>query len=144
MWAVEPIPNEDNLYFRIHKSFIKNNREYPSESAFTNTPKDGDNISTDWSKYANPEQCRDLVSKIYNNEGIPKDPRNYSIYSFGVGAVRNIKSITPEVIHEPIFNNPEIPGKPNNRAHSIIKTSKTGNDTRFRMELVELGNWEIR
>jgi len=144
MWPVEPIPDEDKLYFRIHKTFLQKNPELPPASAFTNTPKDGDNISTDWSKYATPEECRDLVSKMVNKEGKSKDPNQYTVYSFGVGDVRKMKAITPEVIHDPIYNEPEALGKPNNRAHSIIKTGKTGNDTRFRMELVELGRWAIR
>jgi len=145
MWPVDPIPDEDRLYFRIHKkTFLLNNPERPPASAFTNTPKEGDNISTDWSKYATPEQCRELVSKMVNAKGVPKNPNDYSVYSFGVGDVRNMKSITPEVLHDPIYNEPEIPGQPNNRAHSIIKTSRTGNDPRFRMELVELGHWKIR
>ncbi len=65
MWEKEHIPDEDFLYCRVHYQFInrKVNPTIPKESAFTNTPRDGDNLSTDWEKYTTAENCRNLVAK---------------------------------------------------------------------------------
>lgn len=145
MWPIEYIPNEDKLHCRVHKAFLKNNDESPSASAFKNTPEDGDNLSTDWSKYSTPEQCREIVSKmIHAKTMLPKRPDDYFVYSFGVEAIRRILPIKPGVLHDPIFNHPEVINQPNNRAHSIIRTSREGNDNYFRLELVRIGEWSIK
>ena len=38
MWAVEEIPNEDEVYIRVALSFISKDN-MPRASAFSNTPK---------------------------------------------------------------------------------------------------------
>lgn len=64
-------------------------------------------MSTDWSRYATPEQTR--------NRGVRSGPENNAVLEFDVGAVRSI----PEQVvqHSPIFNDPE---EPDNRAHTEV------------------------
>ena len=119
MWKVQDIPNKDDIYIRISHSFISKKDQLPSASAFLNTPKDGKNLSCDWSEHCTPESSRELIGKQKKGE-VYKDPNLFFIWSMCVGLVREKVVPSQDVIHEPIYNNPEKDGKPNNRAHSII------------------------
>jgi len=125
--------------------FISSKDLKPRASAFRNTPVTGDNLSCDWDRYCTAESSRALIGRQFNAKtGKLKDPEKFYIYKFNVGAVRNIKfpGREQEIEHDPIYTDPEIEGRPNNIAHSVMIGDK-GNDEEFRLKLVEKGSWAI-
>ncbi len=139
------IPNEDHVFCRVGIDFISSKDYKPRASAFRNTPVKGNNLSCDWDKYSTAESSRALIGRQLNlKTGKPKDPRRFCIYKFNVGTVRSINfpGEEQEIEHDPIYNDPEIAGKPNNIAHSIMIGDK-GDDEEFRIKLVETGRWAI-
>jgi hypothetical protein len=117
----EIIPNEDSLYCFVNKANVDYKRgNLPRAAAFQNTPKDGDNLSSDWEKYSTPLETRDRVGmQLKKNTQDFKNPDDFGVLQMNVGILRN--EILRQIIeHDPIFNNPEILGMPNNRAHAII------------------------
>jgi hypothetical protein len=140
MWPAEAISNYHCVYIRVHKEYIKNGM--PSKSAFTNTPKEGDNLSSDWCKYCSPATSRDLIGKQKNSRGDFKNSMLFYIWKFNVIALRQM-DIPQKVEHDPFSNTPEIDGIPNNRAHSIIIGSKPINEAEFRTKMLRAGSWAI-
>jgi len=140
----EHIPNESILFCRVHIGMISKKNNLPNPSAFYNTPRTGDNLSTDWDKYSTAEESRDRIGLQYRHGTTEfKNKLKFNIYSF---SARKIRSITPEQIpeHDPHQNIPEILGDPNNRSHSIIIGDKgEKNDPEVRLKLVEIGDWAI-
>jgi hypothetical protein len=114
----EKIPNEDSLYMRVHKNWIRNGVLNPG--TFRNHQS---GMSTDWSKYSNPQKTRNRVI----NYG--KEPDKYGVLSMHVGAVRNIPDQV--VIHKPMNEN---------RAHTDVEGVK---ETRQRILYLEIFEWEI-
>ena len=55
-WASEEIPNDDYLWMRVHKNDLPNGDIAPG--AFKNRPTTKDGMSTDWEKYATPQETR--------------------------------------------------------------------------------------
>jgi len=108
---------------------------------FYNTPKDGDNLSSDWDKYTTPEETRERLRKQMKfGKTTYKDPNDYFVLSIGASKVREI---TPQQIieYDPISNNPEIDGSPNNEAHTIIIGPK--NDITIRTDFANRAVWAI-
>lgn len=142
MWNIEDIHDYNCVFVRVHKSFISSKDNLPHATAFTNTPKEGPNLSCDWCKYCSPFTSRELVGKQQKADGTYKNPEFFFLWSFNVIDLRN--NVLPEqkVIHEPIFNNPEYVKFPNNRAHSIIEGKKL-NTAEFRVNLLKIGKWVI-
>jgi hypothetical protein len=139
------IPNQDHVFCRIGVDFISSKDHKPRASAFRNTPVTGNNLSCDWDKYCTAESSRALIGRQFNSRtGKPKDPAKFYIYKFNVGDVRNMnfRGREQEIEHDPIYNNPETEGVPNNVAHSIMIGNK-GDDEEFRIKLVETGSWAI-
>lgn len=64
MWGKEIVNEYHCLYIRVHKDFVK--QGLPSKSAFTNTPKEGDNLSSVGVNIALPESSRSLIGKQIN------------------------------------------------------------------------------
>lgn len=143
MWETEFIENLYNLYIRVHSTFISSKDGKPRSSAFTNTPKDGDNLSSDWSKYCTPQSSRALIGKQQKSDGTFKDPDLFYIWEMNVGKIRTEIIPTQSVVHEPFQNIPEIIGLPNNRAHCIIFGEKPINNAEFRVSLFKIGHWAI-
>ena len=148
MWSEEFIPNQDSVYIRVAKSNIKRRDKKPATGAFSNTPKTGDNLSSDWSKYCTPESSLELIGFQKSiTTGEFKNPDNFFIWKFKVEHLRNNINPSQNVQHDPIYRNPEIEGEPNNRAHSIIIGTKPVDDrlnrAEFRMLMVENGEWVI-
>jgi len=143
MFATEIIPDEDSIYCRVHKDLLKNSR--PSARAFMNTPKEGNNLSCDWSKYCTPEGSRALIGRQKNlKTGEFKRPLDFYIYNFRVQDLRYNDIMNQAVLHDPIFNEPEIEGKPNNQAHSIIVRSPKDEDyAEIRLKMVDMGSWAL-
>lgn len=74
-------------------------------------------MSTDWSKYAAPEQTQ--------RRGLRSGPEDNAVLALDVGAVRTVPSQTVE--HAPIFADSEVP---DNRAHTEV-TGPKNTETRI-------------
>lgn len=141
MWRIEDINNYHCLYVRVHKGNVKPDSS-PTASAFVNTPKDGGNLSSDWCKYTSPEISRSLIGRQKNGKGEYKNPLDFYIWKFQVSALR-LMDVKQIVVHEPFYQNPEIDGSPNNRAHSIIIGSKPVNHAEFKIKIRRAGEWAV-
>ena len=100
-WPVEDIPDADFLYYRLHKSYARDDNPIPL-GAFKDR---GGGMSTDWSKYASPEETRERAPK----------PEENGVVALHVGKVR---SVPLDVTHSPDKKN-------NNRAHTDVIGEKT-------------------
>ena len=76
-WPMEIIPNEDDLYYRIHQMYFKDN---PNDIPGSGFRPQGESLSTDWDKYSTPEES-------HQRAAIPDDNR---IVEMNVGDVRVI------------------------------------------------------
>ena len=148
MWGKETINDQDKLYFFIHIHAVKYDKEgtdpFVPESNLTNTPKEGPNKSCDWSKYHSPQATRDLRGKEYKfGKSVFKRPEEFFVHSTKAMDWReiNVQSCKQLVEHDPIFNDPEAVGTPNNRAHSIIIGNK--DDLKLRTIVARSINWEL-
>ncbi len=100
MWVVEEIPNQDKLFYRIHKNSYKKGKLLPG--IFREIV---DGMSTDWEKYSTP------VDSV--NRARASNPRDNGILGLNTGEVREI-GLT--VIHNP---------SKDNRSHTLVRgTSK--------------------
>jgi hypothetical protein len=113
IWPSEPIPDEDYLFFRVHRQRIKNGEVRPS--AFQNRPTENDGMSTDWEKYSTAQES-------LNRAPAPDDN---AIIRLSVAKIRKIPGQT--VVHTPIQPNvnPTIPA--GNRAHTDVFGEKEKN-----------------
>ncbi len=148
-WQIENIPDSDRLYFRIHKQNVFDSKDFINiirPRAFYNTPASGGNMSTDWNKYATPQQTLDHVSKQYKTGKTEfKNKDDFGVVSFSVDKIKEI-DINHFVLHDPIENIPEIIGNPNNRAHAIVDGKISGDkedSLEVRALFAEIANWEI-
>ena len=114
----EEIPDEDRLYMRVHKNWIRDGDLNPG--TFRNNQG---GMSTDWSKYSDPERTKD---RVINYE---KDPDNYGVLSMNVGQVLDIPDQV--IIHKPLDEN---------RSHTDVEGVKKN---RQRVLYLEIINWEI-
>jgi hypothetical protein len=97
-WLIEPIPDEDLLYRRVHVNL------FPAVNGYGDIPpgafRDNDGISTDWSRYSTAAECKNRAIEHEKN----------AVVQFRACDVRAFKSLS--VIHEP---------EENNRSHSSIR-----------------------
>jgi len=112
--VIEPIPDEDLLYMRVHKSYYRNGELLPI--AFRD--HDG-GMSTDWSKYARPEETRSRA----------RDPSKNGVISMVVEQVRAIERLAVEHVL-----------LPENRAHTNVIGEKT---MEIRAQLFLISNMAI-
>ena len=91
----EDVPNEDYLYYRIHKNEVRNGKVPPGSFS---EKGDGNEkgMSTDWSKYSTPKEALNRPTTRY-----PEGDRTktHGIISFIVEKVREIDGI--KVLHAP-------------------------------------------
>ena len=71
-----------------------------------------------------------------------RNPYNFFIWRFSILALAAM-NVSQEIIHDPIFNNPEIEGIPNNRAHAKIIGEKPENQAEFKRQIKRAGVWVI-
>jgi hypothetical protein len=137
----ETIPDDATLYCFVHKANVDYKRgNVPRAAAFQNTPKEGDNLSSDWSKYSSAEETRARVGKQFKfNSEIFKNPDDFCVLQMNVGILRS-EDYKQKIEHDPIFNDPEIVGTPNNQAHSIIIGEK---DEEVRLKMQSICSWVI-
>jgi hypothetical protein len=100
-WPTEEIPDDNYLWMRVHKIRVRNGEIRPS--AFENKPTPTDGMSTDWDKYASPQDTRDRGNV----------PTDNAVIRLKVGDVRQIPDQT--VVHTPDY----ISAKPN-RSHTDV------------------------
>ena len=126
-WKSEEIPDPDLLYLRVHFQNIRGEDLIPA--AFQ--PRDG-GVSTNWSKYADPETTRQQIA-LHPINGKFRDPKNYAVAGFQSGSVRQVPSV--EVKHTP---------RPENRAHTDI-TFDLASEEEFRVKLSRIPfRWFIK
>lgn len=126
-WEKEPIPDNALLYMRVHKNQLDGNGE-PIPGAFRNRPQPTDGMSTDWEKYATPEECR----------GRARTPSDNAVIQLKVADVRDIPCQVVE--HTPINDPLGMP--PNvNRAHTDVFGDK---DTEVRLRYLQIYKTVIR
>jgi hypothetical protein len=115
-WPVEFIPDADQLYMRVHRRWLERGDLDPG--CFQDHPKRGGSMSTDWNRYATPEQTQ--------RGGVRSGPSDNAVLALDVSAVRAIQGQTVE--HAPIFGEPDVP---DNRAHAEVFGPKNA-ETRVR------------
>jgi hypothetical protein len=89
---VEEVPDEHELYYRIHVNLVRDNGYRVRPNCFRDL---GGGMSTDWSKYSTPDRTRSA-------KGDEKAP-SYGIVALGVSGVRAIQHLS--VIHAPLEGN---------------------------------------
>jgi hypothetical protein len=109
MWESESIPAEATLYLRVHKTLLDDDG-LPKPVAFRNSPTKQDGMSTDWEKYATPEETRQRA----------RNPADNIVVSLPAGEVRQVPG--QRVEHTPLQPAPDSPG---NRAHTDVFGEKT-------------------
>ncbi len=112
-FPVETIPDEDSVYYRVHKCYFENGVLLPN--VFRDI-KGG--MSVAWSKYSTAEVLLNLA----------QNPADNGVISFHVRDIRNLKTLS--VIHKPSSRL---------RAHSEIIGEKT---PKIRVHLLRLLEWE--
>ena len=121
-WPVEEIPDEDFLYYRVHRNYVVTTGGKLHPGVFIE--REG-SMSVDWAKYSTAEQAR-LRAKTPDRNGV---------LALIAGDVREIEEL--QVRHEP---------RPANRAHSGVVGIPPGDPdrTRVRAQLHQrVDGWEI-
>jgi len=132
VFPLEEIPDEDFLYYRIHKTKIDfdefDEKKKIKLLAFDPQPKGSTEMSTDWSKYSSPMESQNRA----------KVPADNGIVSFHVFKVRN-SPYPLTVRHDPTLSEHF-----KNRAHAIIlEVPPRNNDIGVRLKLRDICCWEI-
>lgn len=118
-WPQEDIPDHNRLYMRVHRNNQVNGALAPG--AFRDQPPGGERpgMSTDWSRYAAPEDTL----------GRARKPEDNGVVEMLVGHVRAIPNLLVE--HMPL---------PDNRAHTDVYGKK---DVEVRVLLQRACRWVI-
>ena len=122
-WPIEDIPDEDDLYYRIHKSFFEDDTTVIPSSSFR---PQGKTLSTDWNKYSTPERLQKRATN-------PEDNR---VVELNVGGVRVIPLT---VNHAPDYVEM-------NRAHTNVLgliSLPRSKLSKIRTQLATLSSWVI-
>lgn len=117
---LEQIPNEDSLYYRVHKSFVIEGKIIPG---VFKERGDGDSkgMSTDWAKYSTAKEALSR-SKVPNDNGILQ------------AIVGEIRSVGLAVEHAPL---------PDNYSHTNVK-GLDADSTELRRKLLKIfSSWAI-
>ena len=114
-WPVEHVPNEDRLFMRVERTFVRDGKFIPG--VFKNRPTESDGMSTDWDRYSTPDVTRDRA----------KVPQNNGVIEMPVAEVRKI--IHQTVVHRPIQSN---------RSHTDVLGPK---DEEVRLKLRRVAQW---
>jgi len=103
-WPAEQIPDEDQLYYRVHRTYLRFDEIEPA--AFTNRPKGSKSMSVDWAKYTTPEETRARARRPIEN----------AVVQFVAGQVRAVPGQKVEHSPDPLLGN---------RSHSDVIGEKT-------------------
>jgi hypothetical protein len=129
-WEKEEIPNQAQLFMRVHKNHFDPDGQIRL-IAFRNHGQEGNpsiepGMSTDWEKYSTPEECRQRATLS------GKSPENYAVIVLPVGEVREIPG--QRVEHTPIYEPNAVPPILN-RAHTDVFGEK---DEQARLTLMQI------
>ena len=113
-WPRETVPNVDDLFMRVHRSYIQQGELIPG--VFRDR---GSSMSTDWSKYSTPAETRQRA----------RLPNENSVIALNAGEVRQIRDLT--VSHSPV---------PGNRSHTDVLGEK---DAEVRLKLLRIFKWAL-
>jgi len=114
-WTVEKIPDSDFLYMRVHQMWVREGELVPGVLR-----NHGEGMSTDWSRYARPDDTRRRA----------RDPSRNGVIEMGVEAVRRVPGQSVE--HRPL---------PDNRAHTDVLGDK---DEEARVKFRRIARWVLR
>lgn len=113
------------MYMRVHRSYIVVPGRIPT-GCFKDAPKDGDGMSTDWSKYREPE--------ITQTAGA-KGASTYAVIALNVQAIRDIESDPKQtVVHDPLGDN---------RAHTLVHGPKGSGFPEIRVKFARISTFVI-
>ena len=116
-WPVEIIPDEDHLFMRAHRNFIRDRQLIPG--VFRDQ---GDGMSTNWKKYcATPEEARAMA----------KNPADNGIISLQTGKIRKIQPLSVEHAPDHIRDD---------RSHTEVRGKK---DSEIRLRLLKIYDWAL-
>ncbi|NIR52265.1 hypothetical protein GWO43_27100 [candidate division KSB1 bacterium] len=88
----EVIPDEDLLYYNIHKNWIREGEVMPG--VFRERGEEElKGMSTDWCKYSSPQECRNRARK----------PSDNGVVHF---VTKELRYLQLKVVHAPFRNNP--------------------------------------
>jgi len=119
-WQEEFIPDEHEVYVRVHPDLVLPDGTPNIAPIFTNK---GNGMSCDWCKYSNPEKTRE------RGTGDLEAGQEYCVLTLSVDAVRKIGS--DEIPQQSVVHDPRwiAPGhRDNNRAHSLVTGAKSKRD----------------
>ncbi len=123
MFETEEIPDSDNLFYRVHKQYIRKGKLVPG---VFRTKGEGEEkgMSTDWEKYSTKEESLSRCTK----------PENNGIVQLNAGLVRAINYL--EVEHNP---------QNDNQSHSHVQgvPVKGKLKAKIREQLLEVFEWKI-
>jgi hypothetical protein len=120
---IEQIADEDKVYRLVAKSFYSEKKQRVGENAFSMRSGE-DGLSVDWNKNNTPEQSLERVNKTYkHNQTIFKSSDDFLVYEIDVAFAKSLEFVN-EIKHDPIFNDPEMIGIPNNPVHALIINTK--------------------
>ena len=123
LWNIEEIPDDDNLFYRVHKTQMDPQEDSDFISIKVFRTREG-SMSTDWDKYSNPTMSR-------NRARVPKENRILQLY------VESVREIPMEVQHHPL---PEY----NNQAHTDVyglENQDRANINEIRLKLADIAEW---
>ena len=132
-WAIEDIPNEASLFYRVPVCHLRPDRR-PAPGNFR---ENKGSISTDWEKYSTAAETRARQGR----------PERFAVMRLLAGGIREIPELS--VLHSPTQN---VLGLPDNRAHTDVvglephadEKPELGRKERIRTELYKRFNtWEI-
>jgi hypothetical protein len=104
-------------------TFFSQKKQTISESAFAMRLGE-DGLSVDWNNENTAEHSLERVGHTYKtNKTEFKNKADFMVYELDVDFVRQLEFVS-DVVHDPVFNDPEILGKPNNPAHALIINTK--------------------
>ncbi len=124
-WDIELIPNEDNLFLRIHGNLLRSDFDFTKNKVPINVFRThNEGMSVNWSKYSTPQKT---LSEA-------REPEKNGVIEMNAAKVRDFPPL--DVIHTP---NKE------NRAHSnVINIPEKGpKKIKVRYNLSEISKWII-
>ena len=132
---IESISDLHCLFVNVHVNNLSLKDGLPNVGAFSNTPKEGDNLSANWCAYCTSQSAREMIGKQFRiSDGKPKVPANFFIWRFLVSSLRYKVESKQIVIHHPTRSN---------YSHSKIKGEKPTNVSEFRVQMLKAGLWAI-
>ena len=121
-WPVEEIPDNDILFYRVHRIYIRAEKLKPKVFQERGTG-DEKGMSTNWNLYSTAQDVQDQA----------KIPSDNGVIEFSVSALRNVDL---NVNHKPLDNN---------RSHTNVNGLPDDlDDLEIRNDLLDMFIWSIK